>query len=175
MALSMDSLAVSIANGLSMKSLNLQKALFIAFTFAFAQALMPLFGFYAGLFVKDWLEAWDHWIAFCLLLFVGTKMLYESFLEEGESDLRFAIWPVIIQGVATSLDALIIGLGFALLHYAILQPVLIIGFVTLTFSFAGLYIGRIIGARFERRITGIGGIVLIAIGVKILIEHLFFC
>jgi putative Mn2+ efflux pump MntP len=173
--LSMDSLAVSISNGLTIKKLTFSKALPIAFSFAFFQALLPLLGWLIGTEVEEYVAEIDHWIAFLLLSIIGIKMIYESLIineKVEKKELKF--FTIIGQSIATSIDALIIGIGFALLNYSIFTPVLIIGFVTFLFSMIGLRLGKFFSETFGKTVELFGGIILIGIGLKILIEHLFF-
>ncbi|OFZ17961.1 MAG: hypothetical protein A2X94_08700 [Bdellovibrionales bacterium GWB1_55_8] len=179
LGLSMDAFAVAVADGAMMGRLALRPALRIAFFFGAFQALMPVLGWFAGLTLRDWIMDFDHWIAFCLLALIGGKMIYESFkLESGKSDSGksecCAENVVLLLGlsVATSIDALAVGLSFSFLQVSIPMPALIIGVVTFFVSFAGVYLGTKVGHFFEKKISLIGGLVLIGIGAKILIEHL---
>ena len=173
--LSMDTFAVSISNGLSIRNLTFTKALPIAFSFAFFQGLLPLLGWLLGIGIEKYIVEFDHWIAFLLLSFIGVKMIFESLTisdEKAKTDLNFLT--IVGQSVATSIDALIVGVGFALLNYSILTPVFIIGAVTFFFAMIGLRLGKFFGVTFGRTVEIIGGIILIGIGLKILVEHLFF-
>lgn len=172
--LSMDAFAVSVANGVSMKTLRVRHAFMIAFFFGAFQALMPVIGWLAGLRVADFIEQYDHWIAFVLLSIIGGKMIYESFrIKEAEEDpCSLNIGALLVLSIATSIDALAVGLSFAFLKTAILAPVVIIGAVTFVLSFLGVVIGEKIGHLFESKIEFLGGVILIGIGGKILLEHL---
>ncbi|MFC2097013.1 manganese efflux pump MntP family protein [Bacteroidota bacterium] len=173
--LSMDSFAVSITNGLTIRKLNLKKILIIAFSLAIFQALMPLIGWFAGIGIEQYIKKLDHWIAFILLSFIGVKMIYEAVKKKDISKgSELKALTLIGQSFATSIDAFAIGISFALLNMAILTPILIIGIITLVFSLIGLHLGKYFGKRIGKSVEIFGGIVLICIGIKILIEHLFF-
>ncbi|RLD46198.1 MAG: manganese efflux pump [Bacteroidetes bacterium] len=172
-ALSMDSFAVAISNGLTIRNLNKKKTLLIAFSLAVFQALMPFIGWFAGIKIEKYIEEFDHWIAFGLLLFIGAKMIFEAFANDEESkgrELRFIT--LIGQSIATSIDALAVGVSFAILKMEILMPIFIIGVVTFIFSILGLQLGKFFGRKFGKYVEIFGGIVLIGIGVKILVEHI---
>ena len=171
--LSMDSFAVSISNGLTIKNLDKKKALIIAISLAVFQAVMPFIGWFAGIKVEKYIEEFDHWIAFGLLLFIGAKMIFESFANDENSkgkELKFIT--LIGQSIATSIDALAVGVSFAILKMEILMPVLVIGVVTFLFSLLGLQLGKFFGKKFGKYVEIFGGLVLIGIGVKILLEHI---
>jgi len=174
--LAMDAFAVSIASGAVVCSIKFRNAFKLSFTFGLFQAFMPVIGWYAAIRVKSFIQGIDHWIAFVLLTIVGAKMIYESFaLQDNESKMElFSLKWLVALGIATSIDALVIGITFAFLNVSIVIPAAIIGIVCFTFSFFGFVIGCKIGHLFERRIETIGGIILIGIGLKILLEHLFF-
>lgn len=173
--LAMDAFAVSISSGLAIKKIRIGHAFRIAFFFGAFQALMPVVGWLAGLGLKDFISAVDHWIAFALLSFVGGKMIYEStFLDEEKDDKdTLNIYVLLILSIATSIDALAVGLTLSFLNIDIASPALIIGIVTFLLSFLGVYIGGRFGHFFESKIEIAGGIILIGIGIKILVEHLF--
>jgi len=172
--LAMDAFAVSIANGVSMKTLRVRHAFTIAFFFGAFQAIMPVVGWLAGLSVADLVEHYAHWVAFILLAAIGGKMIYESFqIKEAEDDpCSLNIGVLLVLSIATSIDALAVGLSFAFLRTEILAPILIIGAVTFVLSFLGVVIGEKIGHLFESKIEFLGGLILIGIGGKILLEHL---
>ena len=174
--LSMDAFAVSITSGFIIKRLKVKHALLIAVFFGGFQAIMPVIGWLAGLTVKSLIENVDHWIAFGLLAFIGGKMIYESFkLEQDEKALDpLNILVLFMLAIATSIDALAVGLTFAFLKIKILTPIVIIGCTTFIISFIGVYIGDRFGHFFEKKMEFLGGLILIGIGLKILIEHLFF-
>ena len=173
MGLAMDAFAVSITSGLTIKSLQIRHALRIALFFGVFQAVMPLVGWLAGLSVRAFIAEVDHWIAFGLLCFIGGKMIYEGFrmkpVEDKQDPLKMSV--LLLLSVATSIDALAVGITFAFLHVSILLPVLVIGVITFLFSFTGVYMGDRLGHFFENKIEIVGGLVLIGIGVKIVIEH----
>lgn len=174
--LAMDALAVSIATGLAIKKLRVRHALTVGAFFGGFQALMPVLGWLGGLGFRQYITGIDHWIAFGLLAAIGAKMIYESVKlkkEEEEKEIdELRLNFMLILAVATSLDALAVGLSLSLLKVAIIEPALIIGAVTFIISFAGVYVGDHIGHFFESKIETVAGLVLIGIGVKILVEHL---
>ena len=171
----MDSFAVSISNGLTIKNISLSRSLIIAFSLAFFQALMPLLGWLAGNGIEAYIQQIDHWVAFILLTFIGGKMLYEGFQKEEEKeDFKLSNITLIGQSIATSIDAFAVGISFAVLDYEITLPVIIIGLVTFIFSILGLSLGKLFGKKLGKSVEIFGGLVLIAIGLRILIEHLYF-
>ncbi|TAJ12290.1 manganese efflux pump [Marinilabiliaceae bacterium JC017] len=173
--LSMDSLAVSITNGLTIKDLNAKKVLTISSSLAIFQALMPLFGWLTGIGVEKYIREVDHWIAFVLLSFIGAKMIYESFQsKETVNNVELKPVTLIAQSVATSIDAFAVGISFAIMNFSIATPVVIIGLVTFGFSLMGLQLGKFFEKYLGKSVEVFGGLVLIGIGVKILVEHLFF-
>jgi len=173
--LSMDSFAVSIANGLSLKNLNVKKSILIASSLAIFQAGMPLLGWLAGIGVEKYIREIDHWTAFLLLSIIGVKMLYEAIADNNEEKIKeLKLSSLIAQSIATSIDAFAVGISFAFLNSSIAFPVIIIGVVTFGFSLLGLKIGKLFGNKLGKSVEFFGGIVLIGIGVKILIEHLYF-
>jgi len=173
--LSMDSFAVSISNGLTIKNLKLKQTILIATSLAVFQALMPLLGWYLGSNIEQYIKEIDHWVAFSLLSFIGIKMIYESRMEQGdEEENSISFKTIIIQSIATSIDAFAVGISFAVLVSDIVLPIIIIGITTFVFSFVGLKIGKILGSKLGNSVELIGGVILIGIGVKILIEHLLF-
>jgi len=175
LGLSIDSFAVSVANGLTIKKLSLADKLKIAFSLALFQGLMPLIGWYAGIEIASYIKKIDHWIAFILLAFIGLKMIYESFSKEKtEENEVLKKSTLLAQSIATSIDAFAVGISFAFLDIDIFIPVIIIGVVTFIASLIGLQIGKYMGVRFGKYIEIFGGLVLIGIGLKILIEHLYF-
>jgi manganese efflux pump family protein len=172
--LSMDAFAVSVTSGLVIKNERLNSAIKIGFMFGMFQALMPVIGWFTGSILANFIEKFDHWLAFGMLAFIGIKMIYESFHEKDNDrhieSMNFMFF--FFLGIATSIDALIVGVSFAFLNVSIIMPVIIIGLITFSFSFVGVYIGNKVGHFFERRVEIIGGLILIGIGVKILLEHL---
>lgn len=175
--LSMDAFAVSVCKGLGMRSLNRVQAAVIALFFGLFQALMPVAGWLLGTQFSRFVEPVDHWVAFVLLAAIGAKMLWDAFHESGEGescpvDQKLDLRELVLLSIATSIDALAVGITFAFLGVDILLASLLIGLTTFILSFAGVCIGFGFGRRFERAATVTGGIVLIGIGVKILLEHL---
>lgn len=171
----MDAFAVSITSGLTIKHLRIKHAFRIAFFFGLFQAIMPLIGWLSGLTIKDFVMSVDHWIAFFLLSFIGCKMIYES-TKIGSEKIKtnpLNIHILLLLSIATSIDALAVGISFAFLQISIVTPVITIGMVTFILSFIGVFIGDFKGHLFEGKIEILGGIILIGIGIKILIEHLF--
>jgi len=172
--LSMDSFAVSITNGLTIRDLNAKRVLLISFSLAFFQALMPLIGWLAGIGIEQYIIEIDHWIAFILLLLIGTKMVYEGIKKkEIVKDSELKIVKLIGQSFATSIDAFAVGISFAFLNLSIISPVIIIGVITFGFSLLGLQLGKYFGKRMGKSVGIFGGLVLIGIGIKILIEHIY--
>lgn len=172
-ALSMDAFAVAVANGAVIKELHPKHALRISLFFGAFQAGMPLVGWLVGRTFSSAIAAWDHWIAFGLLAFIGGRMIRESRdLNKEECKNCQHLPTLILLSVATSIDALAVGLSFAFLGTPIVEPVVIIGSITFLLSLAGLFIGSRMGHFGEDKWELLGGIVLIGIGVKILLEHL---
>ena len=174
--LAMDAFAVSIVSGSACKQLKVKHAFRIAVFFGGFQALMPLIGALAGLSLKEYIANYDHWMAFGLLSAVGGKMVYESFkIKPAKENFDPSnIFILLVLSVATSIDALAIGVTLPLITSSIAAAVIIIGLVTFALSYLGVFIGKKFGHFFESKIEAIGGLVLIALGLKILIEHLFF-
>lgn len=174
LALAMDAFAVSMASGLAARQFHLRHALTMGLWFGGFQALMPLLGWAGGVRLVRLIGGLDHWIAFVLLALVGGKMILEAFeLEEVEE--RPAIpgaRMMLVLAIATSIDALAVGLSFAVVQLAILVPIIVIGAVTFVTSAAGVWIGCRGMRFFEKKIEIIGGLILIGIGVKILVSHL---
>jgi len=174
--LSVDSFAVSVSSGLIIKRIHFFQAVRVALFLAVFQAGMPLLGWYAGLELKDIIQEYDHWIAFGLLSSLGLRMIWESVKEQEKKTTINPLKTSVLIGlsVATSIDALVIGVSFALLDIPILKPVVIIGIITFVASMLGMLLGKKLGEHFSQKIEIIGGIVLMGIGLRILIEHLFF-
>ncbi|MDI6724321.1 MAG: manganese efflux pump MntP family protein [Methanobacterium sp.] len=172
--LAMDAFSVSITRGLTLKC-NIKHALLIAVFFGGFQALMPVAGWISGLQLQSIISTLAPWVAFILLLAIGIKMIYESMdAEEDDVCSIFSLRELLILSIATSIDAFAVGVTFAFLNTSILQPILIIGIVTFILSFIGVYIGKNIGHFFENKIEIFGGLILILIGFKILLENLLF-
>lgn len=176
LALAMDAFAVSIASGTIYKKLKIKYAFRIALFFGTFQAVMPLVGCAAALTVSKYIETFDHWIAFALLTAVGIKMIYESFKIKSTSQsldpTKFLV--LIILSVATSIDALAVGFTLSIITSSVITAAVIIGLITFLLSYIGVFVGSRLGHFFESRIEAIGGLVIIAIGLKILIQHLIF-
>ena len=170
---SMDAFAVSICKGLSVCKVRPRHASLAAAWFGGFQALMPLIGYFAGVAFADIVSSVDHWIAFVLLGIIGGKMVQESF-EKDEcccTDPDFSFRTMLAMAVATSIDALAVGVSLAFLKVNIWSSILIIGMTTGAFSAAGIYIGNIFGNRYKSKAEFAGGLILILIGAKILCEH----
>jgi putative Mn2+ efflux pump MntP len=172
--LAMDAVAVSISSGLNLKGLRVSYALRIAAAFGLAQAVMPIIGWSAGYGMGDAIAGFDHWVAFGLLTIVGGRMLWEAHNQDKVERRLDPLHPpcLLLLAIATSLDALAVGLGLSFLRVPILHAAMLIGAITFTLSFLGVFAGDRIGRHFENRAEMLGGVVLIAIGVKILVEHL---
>ncbi len=174
--LAMDAFVVSIVSGGAYRQLHVKHALRMALFFGAFQAFMPLIGSLAGLSFRDYIADYDHWIAFALLAAVGFKMIYESFkIKSVEENLDPSkVFVLLILSVATSIDALAVGITLSIITSSIISAAAIIGLITFALSYAGVLIGKKFGHFFENKIEALGGFVLIGIGVKILCEHLFF-
>ena len=175
-ALAMDAFAVAVATGLVLEPMTRRHVFRLAFHFGLFQALMPAIGWAAGSVVHRHLAAVDHWIALGLLVVVGGRMIRGALGEtEGRPAARSdptSGWSLVGLSVATSIDALAVGLTLAMLGSAILVPAVVIGLVAAAFTTAGMLLGRRIGTAWGRRVEILGGLILIAIGVKIVLEHL---
>jgi len=173
--LAMDAFAVSISKGLSSTENHIRLGLRLAMTFGFFQSGMTLLGYFAGNSFKSLIESFDHWVAFALLLIIGGKMVYEALFEKEEESAETGILStktLLILGLATSIDALAVGISFSVLEVALLFPVLLIGIVCAFFSFSGVFIGKWAGHYLGKQAEVVGGLILIGIGIKILFEHL---
>ena len=172
-SLAMDATAVSICKGLSMKKLDKKKTITIALYFGTFQAIMPIIGYLLGISFKEVVEAIDHWIAFFLLAVVGINMIRESLSKESESLNDLIDFKTMTPlAIATSIDALAIGITLAFLRVNIIGAVTIIGIITIFLSMIGVFIGNEFGKKYRKIAETLGGIVLIGIGLKILLEHL---
>ena len=171
--LSMDAFAVSIGKGLSVAKSKLSYYLKVGLWFGGFQALMPLIGYLLGTSFADAVADFDHWIAFALLAIIGGNMIKEAVgnEEDEETNADFSIKALFVLAVATSIDALAAGVSFAFLKTDIISSSIIIGITTFLFSIVGFKIGNIFGNRYKKRAELIGGVILITIGLKILIEH----
>lgn len=170
--LSMDAFAVSICKGLSMKQMEWKNAWKAGVYFGGFQALMPLVGYLLGVNFREQIENIDHWIAFVLLVIIGLNMVKESREETEELNDSFDVKTMLLFAVATSIDALAVGVTFAFLKVDILPAICLIGVITFGLSAAGIKIGNVFGARFKTKAELAGGILLILMGIKILLEHL---
>lgn len=172
--LSMDAFAVSVCKGLAMEKCSLKKASICGVWFGGFQALMPTIGYLLGYQFKAYITSIDHWIAFVLLALIGANMVKESFAEEDEeTDESLDVKTMFLMAVATSIDALAVGVTFAFLPDTnIVAAVLFIGCITFVLSAAGAKIGNVFGARYKTKAELAGGVILILIGLKILLEHL---
>lgn len=172
--LSMDAFAVSICKGLSMKKAGLREGVICGVWFGGFQALMPLLGFFLGTLFAEAIEAFDHWVAFGLLAVIGINMLKEAFgKEQEEHDADLSVKGMLIMAVATSIDAMAVGISLAMAgNVDIISAVVLIGVTTFVLSAAGVKIGNVFGSRFEKKAQVAGGVILILLGLKILLEHL---
>ncbi|MBO5291828.1 MAG: manganese efflux pump [Lachnospiraceae bacterium] len=172
--LSMDAFAVAVCKGLAMRKITLGKMAVVGAWFGGFQALMPAIGYVLGYQFKDRIMAVDHWIAFALLVFIGINMIRESRKEEDEMTEDDSLKPhtMFILAVATSIDALAVGITFAFLEVNILAAVSFIGVITFVLSMAGVRVGNVFGTRYKSRAELAGGVILVLFGVKILLEHL---
>jgi putative Mn2+ efflux pump MntP len=174
--LSMDSFAVSVSCGLAEQNVSFTHAMKIAFSFAFFQGMLPIVGWLMGTSIKIYVENIDHWIAFFLLAYLGGKMIYEGLTmpaDKKESDI-YSFRHIMTLSIATSIDALVVGFSYALAATEkIFGGALVIGGVTFFFSMLGIRIGKDVGGRFGSKVEILGGLILIGLGFKILIEHIY--
>lgn len=175
--LAMDAFAVSICKGLGMTKVNKKQAVTIGVFFGGFQALMPLIGWILGKQFERYITSVDHWIAFILLGFIGGKMIVESLKPEEEkeiekSDMPLDLKEMFVLAIATSIDALAVGITFAFLGTPIIEAIAIIGIVTFLISIGGLYVGNFFGSKYKNKAELAGGLILVLLGVKILLEHL---
>lgn len=179
-SLAMDCFAVSIASGIMQKRYVWSNMLPMSFSFGWFQGMMCAIGWFAFIYFSGWVESLDHWIAFGMLAVIGGNMIKEGLSKEDKVR-HFnpsSLWMILTLAVATSIDALAVGISFACLNYqtivSLIYPVVVIAFVSLIFSLLGLYLGVTFGKKIEQRIKPelVGGIILLLIGVKILLEHL---
>lgn len=181
--LSMDSFVVSLTNGLIIKNLNIKKILLITLSLSIFQGLMPLIGWFAGVGLEKYITEFDHWISFLLLAFIGIKMIYDGLTKKDVKKLELKTLTLLGQSFATSVDAFVVGISFALLNLSIVTPVLIIVLITFIISLIGLQLGKYFSKNISKYTTlprcrswveVFGGVLLFGIGLKILIEHLCF-
>lgn len=170
--LSMDAFAVSVCKGLSVKKLEWKHMLTVGLYFGGFQALMPLIGYLLGSSFIRYIEAFDHWVAFGLLVLIGGSMIRSSFKPDEEQNDDFSFKTMLVLAIATSIDALAVGITFACLSVNILVAIAVIGITTFLLSALGIKIGNIFGSRYRSKAELVGGIILILIGLKILLEHL---
>ena len=170
--LSMDAFAVAICKGLSVKKITLKHGIIVGLYFGGFQAGMPLIGYFLGSSFAKYIENFDHWISFALLGIIGFNMIRESREEEEELNSSFGFKAMFPMAVATSIDALAVGVSFAIMKVQIVWAVLFIGVITFTLSAIGVKLGNRFGAKYKSKAELFGGIVLILLGTKILVEHL---
>lgn len=172
-ALAMDSVAVSIAIGSKYRELLFTRTLFVAGVFGFFQGAMPLAGYFIGISLAEYVQAFDHWIAFFLLSGLGIKMLYEAYQNEFDEEVSdLSTKTLMTMGIATSIDAMAIGVTFAFLHSDILTASGVIALVTFVLCIIAVFIGKKLGSLLESKAEILGGTILIALGCKILAEHM---
>ncbi len=178
-ALSMDAFSISICKGLATKKFSFKTALSCGLWFGGFQALMPVIGYFLGIQFEHLIKTFDHWIAFGLLLIIGVNMIREAMSEEEEEQTTeecscscTGFKTMLMMAIATSIDALAVGVSFAVLSVDIWKSVAVIGVTTFLFSFVGVKIGNIFGSRYSKVAEITGGVILILLGVKILLEHL---
>ena len=170
--LSMDAFAVAVCKGLAVRRLTVGRAVTVGVWFGFFQALMPLVGWLLGSTFSKYITSFDHWIAFGLLALIGIGMIRESRGEEDKSDASLAFKTMLLLALATSIDALAVGVTFAFLSVSIVSAVCFIGAVTFCLSAIGVKVGNVFGSKYRGKAELAGGIILILLGVKILLEHL---
>ncbi len=171
--LSMDAFAVAVCKGLNMKKIDYKYTVIIAAFFGGFQALMPFIGWLLGVQFESYIVSIDHWIAFALLSFIGGNMIKESFgNDEEEGEITYDLKELFMLAVATSIDALAVGITFAFLRVNILSAIITIGITTFCLSIVGVAIGNRFGAKYKNKAEFLGGLILILIGLKILLEHL---
>jgi putative Mn2+ efflux pump MntP len=177
LGLSMDAVAVSICKGLSMNKLSIKNTVIVGVWFGGFQALMPLLGYLIGTQFREYIETLSHWIAFILLVAIGLNMIREAVTKKGkeqknnDADCSLSVKAMFLMAVATSIDALAVGVTFAFLQVNIIPAILTIGLMTFLLSMAGVKIGHVFGARYESPAEIIGGVILCALGIKILLEQ----
>ncbi len=171
----MDALAVALATGLALGDVSRRQTFRLAFHFGLFQFLMPVIGWMAGLTIETWIAGYDHWLAFVLLAAIGGKMIYESLTATGAASARrdpTRGMSLVVLSVATSIDALAVGISLGVLRVRIWYPAVVIGIVACALTAAGMRVGRRLGGAFGRKMEILGGLVLIGIGAKILLSHL---
>lgn len=170
----MDASVVSMAKGTATRQLSFRHYMSVGLWFGGFQAAMTLIGYFVGAHFASFIAAYGYWVAFALLIFVGAEMIKNAFSkDEAKADANYSVIPMLLMAVATSIDALAVGVSFAFIEVDIWLAAIIIGVVTFVFSAAGLKIGNIFGNRYNRSAELVGGIILIALGIKILLEQLW--
>lgn len=177
--LSMDAFAVSVCKGLSVRKLKPRHILAVGLYFGGFQALMPIIGYFVGVQFIEYIEAFDHWIAFALLLLIGANMIREALGKDDGSDKdknsSFSVGTMLVMAVATSIDALAVGVSFACLEMQsseALRAAAVIGIITCGLSAVGIAVGNFFGEKYKNKAEFVGGVILVLLGVKILLEHL---
>lgn len=174
--LAMDAFSVALVAGFGLGKIEKMDMVKVSITFGFAHVLMPIIGWGIGSTIIDFVQQWDHWVAFLLLAFIGGKMVKEG-LDDSSDEIESSdllTWSgLILFTVAVSIDALAVGLSFSLQNASVLVPSLVIGFGTVVFTYIGLNIGGKVGSRFGKRAQVLGGIILIIIGLNIVLKHIF--
>ena len=172
--LAIDAFAVSVCKGLSIKSISFKKSCTIAMYFGAFQAIMPTLGFMFGGAFQGLIIDYDHWIAFILLAIIGIKMIKDAIVDQNDDEKNddISVKTMLILAIATSIDALAVGITFSFFKIDIIKAVAIIGIVTFILSLIGVKIGKRFGDKLERKAEVFGGVILVLIGIKILIEHL---
>lgn len=171
--LAMDAFAVSVCKGLAMKKMSWKKAIIIGLYFGIFQAVMPVIGYFLGTTFERFITNVDHWVAFILLVGIGINMVKEAFDKESENrNDNVDMKTMLVLSIATSIDALAIGITFACLKIHIVMPVITIGLITFIISVIGVKIGNRFGDKYEKKAEIMGGVILILLGIKILLEHL---
>ncbi|MBR5272988.1 MAG: manganese efflux pump [Clostridia bacterium] len=171
--LAMDAFAVSICKGLSVTKVSFKHSAIVGLYFGGFQAAMPLIGYFLGASFRDYIESVDHWIAFGLLLIIGANMIREAFSKDDDEELdgSFSVKSMLPIAVATSIDALAVGVTFAFLNVRIVPAISFIGVITFVLSAVGVKLGNVVGAKYKSKAEFVGGVVLIIMGIKILLEH----
>jgi putative Mn2+ efflux pump MntP len=171
--LAADAFAISLTSGLLIKRIKLNKALKIALFFGIFQTMMPILGWLTGLAFRDFLDGVNHWLVFVLLVGLGLKMIYESLTQEKQSSFNpLDNYMLLGLALATSIDGLAAGIGLSILEIPLIAVITTIGLMTFLFSILGVFMGHYFGHLFENRVEYIGGVVLIAVGTKVLLENL---
>ena len=170
--LSMDAFAVSICKGLSLGKIKPKHMCIAGAWFGGFQALMPLIGYYLGSLFADMVTRYSHWVAFALLLAIGGNMIKESLGEEENVSNDMGFKSMLLLAIATSIDALAVGITFAFLDYPIVEAITVIGITTFVISIGGVYVGNFFGNKYEKKAEFVGGLILVLLGVRILLTHL---